>query len=688
MTNQPAEAAVRIGIDVGGTFTDGVIVRDGEVRTAKVPSRPDDVAGGILACCDQLCDDLTEVSLLIHGTTIATNAIIEKTAKPIAHVTTIGYRDVLHIRRADSKAYDLKWNPPTPVVRRRDIFEIPERMAWDGSVIAEFDEQSARRTAQIIAEKGYPAVSVVFLHSYANPAHEERMREILEETCPEAAVSISADVLPHYREFERSSTTAVNSYLMPLMADYLEELEVRAEQKGLKRSPLIMQSNGGLMSLEEARRLPSRAARSGPAGGAIAMTKLADALEIEDAVLMDIGGTSTEVAVRHQGTLRWTPQLEFAWGIPIRFPSVDIHSIGAGGGSIAWVDRGRFLKVGPHSAGAIPGPACYGRGGELSTTTDAQVVLGRLNPVALLDGAMPIDREKAVAAIEEHIARPLGLKLEEAARGILRVMTNNTMQAIRLMTVNRGHDPRRSTLIAYGGNGPVYAADVARLLEISSVIIPAHSGVSSALGMVQADFEYDESVTILQSGGAIDAGAIAAALTKMEGKLAARLAAAGIADRDQELSRYLDVRYEGQGYELAVKLDSGDPEDFAAQFHHQHELEFGWRQESWPLEVVFARVLARGVITGKAPAGANADRAPGPTPSANGETRECHFLDQEGTVRTPVVKRRSLAPGDELDGPLILEQMDTTTVVPPGFRAIVDRGGNLVLVDHKPKGSE
>lgn len=684
----------RIGIDVGGTFTDGILVDRGEIRVAKVPSRPNDTAGAILECCEKLGADLARTSLLIHGTTIATNAIIEKSGPVIAHVTTAGFRDILYIRRGDSQPYNLSWEPPTPVVRRRDIYEVPERLAADGRVLHEFDETAARRVARIIREKGYSAVSVVFLHSYINSDHELRMRAVLADECPGIPVCLSCEVLPHYREFERSTTTAVNAYLTPLMGDYLDALKRGMAERGFRGEPLTMQSNGGVMTVDEAKRLPARTSRSGPAGGTIAAVRLAEQLGLDDAILIDIGGTSTEVAVRHRGALRWTPELEFAWGVPIRFPSIEIESIGAGGGSIAWVEAGRFLKVGPRSAGAVPGPACFDRGGLQPTTTDAQVVLGRLNPDALLDGSMPIRAALAREAIAREIATPLGLSLEAAARGILRVNTNNTMQAIRLMTVNRGLDPRDAALIAYGGSGPLYAAEVARLLGIRRVVIPAYSGVNSALGMVQADFEYDQSATLLQAEREVDHAELTALFARLETEVVARLVAAGVPEARRELTHHLDLRYEGQGFELPVRVPwSGDAtarrvdaplfETLKASFHAQHQREFGWQQTTWPVELVFARVSARGVIPDKPDVRPRVDVR---TDQSRRE-RPCQFLDREDWVMTPVSKRSELASGDTFSGPAIVEQMDTTTLVPPGFRATVDAGANLILEDNETEGS-
>jgi N-methylhydantoinase A len=684
----------RVGIDVGGTFTDGILVRNGTVTVAKVRSRPEDIAAGILDCCKHLGVDFTDVEMFIHGTTVATNAIIEKSGFPTAHVTTTGFRDVLFIRRGDSEPYNLQWQPPTPVVKRRNIFEVEERIAWDGSVLVPFNEEEAKRVAQIIAERGYKAVSVTFLHSYANPDHEMRMKEILQAASPDIDVCISYEVLPHYREFERSSTTAVNAYLMPLVRAYLSQLGLQAKERGFDHELLIMQSNGGVMTVSEAEKMPARTVRSGPAGGAKAASHLAGELTLDNAIFIDIGGTSTDVSVCIDGKTRWTPELEFSWGVPIRFPSVEIHSVGAGGGSIAWVDAGRFLKVGPQSAGASPGPACYDRGGEEPTTTDAQVVLGRLNPEVLLGGEMTIKRDLAMKAIEEKIAKPLDIDLIEAARGILRVTTNSTMQAIRLMTVNRGLDPRKSCLIAFGGSGALYAADVARLMAIPRVIIPQHSGVMSALGMVLADYQYDRSATLLMREGHFDTAAVEAVFAEFEEDLHKRLDDAGIPMDDRQVERFLDMRYDGQGYELPIPLPRGTYHevtvpmpnspvteetfrDARAEFHNMHEREFGWQDENWSLEVVFVRAAATGLVRGK-PTGAQAAGAPSEAAAPIGN-RECYFLDSDTAVTTSIYERRQLGQGQSIKGPVIIEQMDTTTIVPPEFKVTVDDWRNLVL---------
>lgn len=683
-------ADVRIGIDVGGTFTDGVMVRDGTLTVAKVPSRRHDISGAILECCRALDADLAEASLFIHGTTVSTNAIIEKTGAPIAHITTAGYRDILFIRRGDSEPFNLHWQPPLPVVRRRDIYEIQERLAWDGSVTVPFDEAGARMIARVIAEKGYEAASVTFLHSYANAAHEVRMKEVLQEECPGILISTSADVLPQYREFERSSTTAVNAYLMPLVREYLRDLGERMRNAGFRHEPLIMQSNGGVTTVEEAEMRPARTVRSGPAGCAIAAASVAEQLEIEDAIFFDMGGTSTEVSVLHSGEIRWTPEIEFAWGVPIRFPSVAVQSIGAGGGSIAWVEAGRFLKVGPHSAGADPGPACYGKGGLAPTTTDAQVVLGRLSPAGLLGGEMSISPDLAEDAVRREVGEPLGLDVVEAAAGIVDVNTHNMLQAIRLMTVNRGVDPKLCSLLALGGSGPLYAAELANLLGVSEVLVPPYSGLASAMGMVLSDFRYDASRTLLLTEADLDLGQLDAAFEALEAEVSARLAAVNDVAHEQILRRTLDMRYQGQGFELSVPFgevsarQSGNgrrrlPSDAFAEsksaFHAVHEREFGWREEAWPVEVVFARVTGEGIIGAK-------PTLQSPSHEHSHEkvpTRLCHFLGIAAPLETVVVRRSALGTGDKLAGPAIVEQMDTTTLVPPEWDATVDPGGNLRL---------
>lgn len=684
----------RVGIDVGGTFTDGIAIRDGQVFTTKVPSRPDNPAAAILACIDALQVDVNDISLFIHGSTIATNAIIEKKAAATAHIATSGFRDVLFIRRGDSAPYQLDWQAPLPVVRRRDVFEVDERINAFGEVTKPIEPDAVRKVAQIIHERGYPAVSVTLLNSYANPTHERIIKEILHEVCTNAEICISCEVLPHYREFERSSTTAANAYLMPPISSYLNVLSTELRARGYDRDFLIMQSNGGLATPDEASRLPGKLVRSGPAGGAIAAGQLANACELDSAVLIDIGGTSTEVALLRNGRPSWTPELEFTWGVPIRFPAVDIESIGAGGGSIGWVESGRFLKVGPHSAGADPGPACYDKGGLQATTTDAQVILGRLNPTALLGGQMQIRADLARQALVEVLGIQLDADAVEVASGMIKVSTNNIVQTIRRMTVNRGLDPRESALIAYGGNGPLYAVDIAELLGMSKVVVPVFPGVTSALGMVLADHEYDQSKTLLIPEKDLHYEDIEHCFAQFENELSERLFRAGVPVELHVMQRYLDVRYDGQGYELPVALPRREYENVTIEvaadtfshdvleqvkdrFHDDHRREFGWADKEWPIELVFARVVARGLITPKPdltammPLWRTSDDAP--------QYRDCSFPIQNMRCKTMVWQRDMLSPGCSIKGPAIIEQMDATTLIPPGWDAAVDQLGNLLI---------
>lgn len=685
---------IRVGIDVGGTFTDGIALEGLQLRTAKVMTRPEDPAAGILDCLQALQVAVEDISLFVHGSTIATNAVIEQKSPPTAHITTSGFRDVLYIRRGDSLPYQLDWQPPLPVVRRRDIFEVDERMDARGNVLRPLDHDGLVEVAAIIARRGYPAVSVTLMNSYVNPQHELEIKEVLARECPDALVCVSYEVLPHYREFERSSTTAANAYLLPLISDYLHNLTGSLAERGFDRSCLVMQSNGGLATHDEAARLPGKLVRSGPAGGAIAAAELASACDLGTAVLIDIGGTSTEVALLRDGRPGWTAELEFTWGVPIRFPAVDIESVGAGGGSVAWVESGRFLKVGPHSAGAVPGPACYGRGGEQPTTTDAQLVLGRLNATSLLDGEMEIRRELAEKALAQVLGVQLNVDNREAAVGMVHVATNNIVQAIRRITVNRGIDPREAGLVAYGGNGPLYAADIADILGIGKVVVPISPGVTSALGMVLADHQYDESRTLLVAEGDLDCTEIEACFRDFEESLEERLVRAEIPPEHRHLERYLDVRYDGQGYEIPVALPRREYDDVSvripdepfsrevldtikARFHEQHQREFGWSDPTWPVELVFARVVARGTIE------------PRPTLQSivpdlgrdRGQfgTRHVVFPIQGVDCEARVLHRSHLGPGDTVVGPAVVEQMDATTLIPPGWTAVVDTMENLVM---------
>ena len=678
-----------LGIDVGGTFTDCILIdEEGEMQVAKVPTTPADLSDGVMDGWAKLGVTATDLGRFVHGTTAATNALIERTGAKLAHITTMGMRDIIEIGRGDrTDIYNFQWDPPPPLVLRKDIFEVTERLRWDGSVLTPFDEEQARQVAQIIKERGYEAVSITFLHSYVKSSHEQRMKEILQEVCPDILVSISSDILQQYREYERSSTTMCNAYLMPVMQRYLENLERKIHAAGYERDLLLMQSSWGLMTFSACQDLPARIVHSGPAGGVVAAARICE-LKGLDAITMDMGGTSTDVALIQDGQPKWTSQLEWEWGLPIRFPSVDLLSVGAGGGSLAWIDVGGSLKVGPKSAGAVPGPVCYGRGGTEPTVTDALVVLGWLNAEYLLEGDMALQPEAARVAIEDKVARPLGMGLEEAARGILRINLDTTMHVIRKMTVDRGHDPREFALIAFGGCGGMFAAELARELSIAQIIIPYRPGTMSAVGLALGDQVYELSRAFLVEQAKLDFAAIEKAFSDMQRELHTMLEEAGVPSTKRTFTYHLDLRYSDQAYEMSVPLHSRpfDQDSFhqaAESFHQAHEREHGYRDESIPLEVVFIRVFAEGAIDKprlkKHALSSNAVQAAQRAQEAQVATRQVWFLYSPTPLATAIYKRELLTAGAILEGPAIVEQLDATTLILPGMRAEVDEHLNLVI---------
>lgn len=488
---------MRIGVDIGGTFTDVVVFDEakGSLALAKALSTPVELAKGVQEGLAKAAVPLHAASLLIHGTTVVVNAIIERTGAKTALVTTLGFRDVYEIGRINRpESFNLRFRKHRPLVPRENIFEIPERMLADGSVRTPLDEQAAREVAHIIKEEGFEAVAVLFLHSYRAPQHEIRMCEILRETDPNLFVSASHELSREYREYERTSTVAANAYVGPQVNRYLGDLERRVRSDGFAGSLMIMQSNGGLSDVEMARRQCIQMMESGPAGGVVGTMALCEALDLEAAIAFDMGGTTAKASVIRRGEPSLSPDYfigGYNEGLAIRIPVLDIVEVGTGGGSIAWLDEGGGLHVGPRSAGAEPGPVSYGRGGTEPTVTDANVVLGRLSPERFLGGEMRLNRIAAENALRERVAQPLGVELERAASGMLEIATASMANAVRRVTLERGLDPRDFTLVAYGGGGPLHAAAVAKELSIGKVVIPYAPGHFSALGMLMADLRRD-----------------------------------------------------------------------------------------------------------------------------------------------------------------------------------------------------
>jgi N-methylhydantoinase A len=715
-----------VGVDIGGTFTDLVALdgTTGELRSCKVPSTPPGYIDGVVNALDRAGLRPGEVALFKHGCTIATNAIIQRTGARTALVTTDGFRDVLPAARAARvDLYDSDWDPSPPLVPRRHILTVPERLSYEGDVLVALDEEAVRRAGRILHRRGMESVAVSFLHSYVNPAHEARARELLEETCPGAYVYISSETIPEVREFERTSTTVVNAYLGPIMERYLGDLADRLLAWGYAGQILITHSGGGLMTCEAARRLPARICQSGPAGGVMGGAHLGRMAGFPNLVTLDIGGTSADMSLVYHGEPRVANEWRVEFNIPITFPAVDLIAIGAGGGSVAWVDPGGALRSGPQSAGAVPGPACYGQGGAEPTSTDANLVLGRLSPEMFLGGDMRVRPELARGAIHERVGRHFGFTVEEAAMSILRVANDSMMNAVRLISVQRGYDPRDFALLAFGGAGPLHAVELAQELEIPTVLVPRLPGLTSALGVLDVDLRYDYVRPLFQRARAgesegkgepfkgspginpegkgepaqgapgINSARVQAAFDAMESEARAALLREGAAPEAIQLRRTADLRYYGQiSASVSVALGPGAIDrtvvaEMLAAFLAQYRREYGYvmPRDIAEIEIVNARVSAQGIIhrreaTRQTERGEAADAVKGQRPV---------YFQGDGFVTSTVYDRARLRWGASFSGPAIVEQWDSTTVVPPGAAVDVDEYLNLVIrVRPQPRARE
>jgi N-methylhydantoinase A len=673
-----------LAIDVGGTFTDIICydVTTGAVTTAKVPSTPPDFIDGMLDGITALGHKPSELRLIKIGTTIATNTIIMRTGAKTALVTTAGFTDVLHAARAARPTlYDSDWDPAPALVTRRNTLTIGERLTYEGEVVEPLDEAGLRKLAATLKERGAEAVAVSFLHSYINGAHEQRARDILNEELPGCYVCVSSEILPEIREFERTSTTVANAYLGPVLERYLSALLTRLDGLGYKGAVLITHSGGGVMSVEAARRIPARICQSGPAAGVVAGAEIGKAAGRPNVIGLDVGGTSADVSLSRQGKPLIRGEWNIEFNIVINFPSVDVATIGAGGGSIARVDQGGVLKVGPDSAGARPGPACYGRGGVEPTVTDANLILGRLSPETRLGGRVALRRDLAEQALNK-VASPLGYKHDEAAAGILRIMRANMAGAIRLVSVKRGHDPREFALVAFGGAGPLHAVELAHELGIPEVIVPYYPGLGSALGVLYVEVKHDFVQSIFATNRRFDVATINAAFQKLEADGFERLRREGVPDDRIRLMRLFDVRFYGRvsgGLTLPGKpgaLSDGDIRDVFALFHKRHAEEFGYTlpEDLADLEIVNARVSAEGLR--EAPPTPSFPRPPDVKPRS--AARRSVYFEDAGRIDTPIWRREALPIGHTVEGPAIIEQDDTTTLLVPGSRATVDPQLNLL----------
>ncbi len=680
-----------LGIDVGGTFTDFVLLDDvGRIRIHKLLTTTHDQSKAIL----QGINDLRAGpdALLIHGATVATNALLERRGAVTALITTQGFRDVLEIgRQTRSELYSLHPTRPVPLVPPELRFELPERLDRNGAVLEPLDPAATDVVARKISVAGIEAVAVCFLFSFANPEHERRVRDQIAALTSESAlhVSLSSDVLPEYREYERMSTTVINAYVAPLMINYLSNLEERLDGRHLR----IMQSNGGIISAEAARTLAARTALSGPAGGVVGAFALARKAGFDQVITFDMGGTSTDVSLC-SGTVQETTEGSIA-GLPMRLPMIDIHTVGAGGGSIARRDPGGALRVGPESAGADPGPVCYGNSqAKEVTVTDSHLALGRLDAERFLGGRMRLDVGRSKAALQE-LADRLGVSWETAAWGIVRVANSNMERAIRTISVERGFDPRMFTLVAFGGAGPLHACELAASLHIPRTLIPPHPGVLSALGMILADVVKDYSQTVMLPAGEADSETLGSLLSPLYERALAEFREEGIAADDTSFFPALDMRYHGQSYELTIPVVQGgvanagrnhedaapDTTSIITSFHAAHRRRFSYASESEPVEIVNVRLKAIG-RTAKPQFDRRRLSSADPRPAHIGYRQVYFGFDDKASIARPLVAalydRERLVPGNTVVGPAVVHQLDTTTVIPPGWSATTDAWGNLI----------
>ena len=661
-------AGVLAGVDTGGTFTDIVLLQDGKLRVHKVLSTPVDPSRAILGGLREM-DAMGELEVLVHGSTVATNAVLERRGVPTGLITTAGFRDVLEIgRQTRPKLYDLRVQKVLPLVARSERVEVLERLNERGEVLIPLDEDSLQAALASLQRAGVESIAISLLFSFANPMHEQAVAKAARSTG--LYVSASCEVLPEFREYERTSTVVLNAYVGPLIDRYLERLEQALPESSSLR---IMQSNGGSISSVTARREAARTLLSGPAAGVVGAAFVAKASGFTRIITLDIGGTSTDVALV-DGTMTETTEGKIG-GYPTKLPMIDIHTVGAGGGSIAWFDLGGALRVGPASAGADPGPAAYGQGGTKATVTDAHVVLRRLIPEAFLGGTMQLDQEQAESAVTE-IAERLEASREEAALGIIRIANANMEAAIRVISVERGCDPRDFTLVAFGGAGPLHACELAAALRIPRVLVPVTPGVLSALGMLIADTLKDYVRTLMVSVEQAQE-AVNSAMTELEEQGRGDLAREGIPVEKIIIERFLDLRYVGQSYELTIPFE-GDMGRATNDFHAAHERRFGYSDPNERVQVVNVRLKSRGLITHPELEVQEVTQDALPEPIM---TRDVTFADVDSPVNydVPVYERQSLRPGILLAGPAIITQYDTTTIVPPTWSVRIDTIGNLVI---------
>jgi len=684
----------KIGIDVGGTFTDLVAFDEkaGEIFFLKVPSTPFDPSKGVIdALKDLMKKREPEVSLFVHASTIGTNLFLGQLGLKIpkgAVITTEGFKDILEIgRQKRPELYNPFFERPRPLIERHLRFGIKERINFKGEVLKPIDEQEIKSVAQKIKQEKVETIAIVFLHAYINPEHEKKAKEILKQQLPGIVIMTSSEIDPEYREYERMSTTVINSLLVPVVSTYLRKIKNRLKELKVKAPLYIMQSNGGLATFEVASQIPVATIESGPATGVIASAYWSKMLGIENILSFDMGGTTAKAGVVVKGIPQMINEYEVGGnvhsgrilkgsGYPIRYPFIDLAEVSGGGGTIAWIDHGNALRVGPLSAGADPGPACYGKGGENPTVTDANLILGRLNPVGISGGKIKVFSELAEKSIRKKIAEPLGISIVQAAYGIIEIVNTHMIRALRLVSVERGYDPRDFVILAFGGAGPMHAAFLAEGLGVKNIVIPPNPGVFSALGLMLADFRHDFVRNIMKPASEINTELLEKIFGEIEKKAKKILQKEGFSPNHIVMERNLELRYLGQSYELIVPFHKNF-KVILQLFHQKYQKMYSYSMPDEPVEVVNVHLIAYGLI-----------RKPKfrkiPFTSSSSDAlidKKMVFFKGNAWIETPIYSRDALLPGHKINGPAIIEQSDATTVIPPGWNAVVDEFLNLTLVN-------
>jgi N-methylhydantoinase A len=677
--------SLRIATDVGGTFTDLVAFDEasGRLTASKVLTTPTAFSRGVLASVEAADVDLADAAFFVHGCTVVINAITERKGARTALVTTAGFRDVLAIGRGNRPdMYNLRYHKPEPFVPRRLCFEVPERIDWRGAVDTPLDLEAVDAVADRCLQLGVEAVAVCFLHSYANPEHEQAARERLAARLGDVAITISSDVSRQMREYERTSTTILNAYVQPVVDRYLTELEQGARERGLSRTAHVMQSNGGSASFERARRTPINLVESGPAAGIIGAARIGERLGEPNVIYLDIGGTTAKCSLIEDGRPLLTTEYKLEWdptraGYPANVAVIDIVEIGAGGGSIAWLDDTGGLHVGPRSAGAEPGPACYGKGGTAPTVTDAKLVAGVLDPDYFLGGRLSVSRDLALEAIGK-LGEAVGTSPEETANGIIRLANAKMINALRLVSVRRGHDPRDFVLVACGGGGAMHAAALGAELRVKQVVIPPLAGNFSAWGMLVTEPRIDLIRTHILRTDRCAADDLETVYAALAAEADAGLGHEGGGAAELVLTRSLEMRYDGQEHTVSVAYDGGvsSMDELEERFHRAHERLYTFSLEDTPIEIVNFHLAGHRAVA--MPAIAELDADGRSAERGRKADREVDF-DADGRHRCAVYQREDLPPGFSVDGPAVVEESASTTLVHPGQRLTVDTWGNLLI---------